>query len=155
MSKFRRKIDAKVIQPVLAFLKQGITPSKLAMSLALGFVIGLFPVVGVTTLIGLIVAFALRLNMAALQLVNYLVYPLQLILVIPMIKLGSWMVGVNPIPYSLTEMLEIIERSFMEAIELLGFAHLLGIVSWSIFIVPLGVILYVILFTVLKRLAKN
>lgn len=53
---------------------------KLSLCIALGAVLGIFPVLGTTTVLCAAAAFALRLNPALIQAVNYGVYPLQLIL---------------------------------------------------------------------------
>jgi len=65
--------------PLLALMRQGVTPEKLALSLSLGTAIGLIPILGVSTAICALLAVLLRLNMPAIQLVNYLLTPLQLI----------------------------------------------------------------------------
>ncbi len=79
--------------PVLDLLRQGITPEKIALSIAVGASLGIFPVVGTTTMLCALAAILLRLNLPAIQLVNYLVYPLQLVLLIPFIKLGQYIFG--------------------------------------------------------------
>jgi hypothetical protein len=56
---------------------------RLAVSLALGAVLGVFPVVGVPTFLCGAVAAVWRLNFPALQLMNYVVYPLQIALLWP------------------------------------------------------------------------
>ena len=76
---FRRRL----IQPLMNFLKQGITPTKLALAVSLGFALGIFPVIGSTIILCTVFGFALRLNIPAIQLINGFVYPLQLILYIP------------------------------------------------------------------------
>jgi hypothetical protein len=54
----------RVLDALVGLLAQGLTPERLAVSL----VLGLFPVVGVTTLLCLAAGFAFRLNHVALQL---------------------------------------------------------------------------------------
>ena len=71
-------------------LRQGITPRRLALTLALGFAIGCFPVFGVPTVMCALLAVSLRLNLPIIQAANYLVMPLQLLLLVPFIKLGGW-----------------------------------------------------------------
>jgi uncharacterized protein (DUF2062 family) len=41
----------RIVAPILALLTQGITPEKIALSLALGIVLGVFPVLGSTTVL--------------------------------------------------------------------------------------------------------
>lgn len=152
---FRQKIITKLIDPILGFLKQGMTPNKLALSISLGFCFGLFPVVGITTLICFAISILLRLNVAAMQLINYIVYPIQLIILIPLIHLGSSISDINPIPYSVQEMIEIMNQNFFEAFELLGIAILMGILAWIIIIIPISVMIYIILRMTFLKLAKN
>src|SRR3984957_2011848 len=75
------------------WLQQGISPRRLALTLALGFAIGCIPVVGIPTLVCAALALALRLNLPAIQAANYLVMPLQLLLIVPFVRLGGWLVA--------------------------------------------------------------
>lgn len=74
---------------VAAWLRQGITPERLAVTLALGFAIGCVPVVGVPTLLCAGLALALRLNLPAIQAANYAAMPFQLALILPFVRLGG------------------------------------------------------------------
>ena len=69
----------KPIAMVKHLLLQGMSPRRLAWSVALGAVLGIFPVLGVTTLMCIAAGWALRLNHALIQAVNYAVYPLQIL----------------------------------------------------------------------------
>jgi hypothetical protein len=66
-------------QRLSGLLQQGLQPRQLAMALALGATLGLLPTVWGTSLLCLLSARLLRLNQLAVQLANYLVYPLQLL----------------------------------------------------------------------------
>src|SRR5262250_3415773 len=79
----------KLVLPIIDLLRQGITPEKIAQSLAFGIVLGVFPVLGSTTILCALAAIIFRLNLPAIQLVNYFVYPLQLALLIPFIRFGE------------------------------------------------------------------
>jgi uncharacterized protein (DUF2062 family) len=79
------------------WLRQGIAPRRLALTLALGFAIGCVPVVGIPTLICAAVALSLRLNLPAIQAANYAAMPLQLLLIVPFVRLGGWLFDVGPI----------------------------------------------------------
>jgi uncharacterized protein (DUF2062 family) len=74
-------------------LRQGISPRRLALTLALGFAIGCIPVVGIPTLVCAGLALLLRLNLPAIQAANYVVMPLQLLLIVPFVRLGGWLVA--------------------------------------------------------------
>jgi uncharacterized protein (DUF2062 family) len=64
-----------IFLPIVDLLRQGITPEKIALSIALGAVLGIFPVLGSTTILCAAAAFVLRLNLSAIQIVNFLIYP--------------------------------------------------------------------------------
>ena len=83
----------------------GASPQKLAWSIAVGLLIGINPILGSTTALCLAVAFVLRLNIAASQLGNHIVYPFQLVLVIPFIRLASRIFHTAPMPLSANELL--------------------------------------------------
>ncbi|WP_260737993.1 DUF2062 domain-containing protein [Tunturiibacter lichenicola] len=95
----------RVALPVLALLRMGASPEKLAWSIAAGLLIGINPILGSTTILCLAVAFILRLNVAASQLGNHIVYPLELILVIPLIRIASRIFHTAPMPLSANELL--------------------------------------------------
>ena len=67
----------------------GISPQRLALTLALGFAIGCLPMVGIPTALCMLVALALRLNVPAIQAANYAAMPLQLALILPFVRLGG------------------------------------------------------------------
>jgi uncharacterized protein (DUF2062 family) len=73
------------------WLRTGISPQQLALTLALGFAIGCLPVFGIPTAVCAVVAIALKLNVPAIQAANYLAMPLQLTLMLPLVRLGGRM----------------------------------------------------------------
>lgn len=75
-----------------AWMRQGMSPRRLALTLALGFAIGCFPLLGLTTGLCVLVALVLRLNMPAIQLANWAAMPMQLALLFPFVRLGGWIV---------------------------------------------------------------
>lgn len=82
----------------------GASPRKLAWSIAVGLLIGINPILGTTTVFCLAAAFVLRLNLVASQLANHLVYPLELLFVIPFIHVSSKLFHLEPIPFSASEL---------------------------------------------------
>ncbi len=79
------------------WLCQGISPRRLALTLALGFAIGCIPMVGITTAICLVVASCLRLNLPAIQAANWAAMPLQVALLVPFVRLGGRLLGFGSI----------------------------------------------------------
>lgn len=76
-------------QKTMEWLRQGTSPRRLALTLALGFAVGCIPMVGLPTALCLVLALALRLNLPAIQAANYAVMPLQVLLMAPFVRLGQ------------------------------------------------------------------
>lgn len=74
-----------------SYLRQGMSPRRLALTIMLGFVIGCIPVVGLPTAICAVLALAFRLNQPAIQAANYIAMPFQVALIVPLLRLGSKM----------------------------------------------------------------
>jgi uncharacterized protein (DUF2062 family) len=79
--------------PVEELINGGQPVAKTAWTVALGFSIGMFPLMGVTTIACLLIASVLRLRQAAIQFGNYAALPLQIILLIPFLRLGERITG--------------------------------------------------------------
>jgi uncharacterized protein (DUF2062 family) len=86
-------VTQSVRQHIARWLRQGMSPRRLALTLALGLAVGCIPVVGIPTLVCAALALTLRLNLPAIQAANYAAMPLQLILIVPFIKLGGWLMA--------------------------------------------------------------
>jgi Uncharacterized protein conserved in bacteria (DUF2062) len=142
----------RVVNPFIDLLKQGITPEKIALSVALGVTIGVFPVLGSTTILCGIAAWALKLNIPAMQLVNYLVYPLQLALLIPFLEWGNKLFGSGQVNLTLAQVFELIRGDTWRAMGILGIATLQAVFLWII-VSPVAVAgIYFALTPVLKRM---
>jgi len=74
---------------VALWLRQGISPGRLALTLSLGFAIGCIPVIGVPTVVCAALALMLHLNQPAIQAANYAAMPLQVALIVPFVRLGG------------------------------------------------------------------
>lgn len=120
----------RVVAPLLGVLRQGVTPEKLALSVALGCVIGVFPVLGTTTILCISVAAALRLNQVAIQVGNWIAYPFLLLLVIPFVRLGEKIFGVPSFPLTLSELKLVAEQGARVFFVQFGDAILHGIAGW-------------------------
>jgi len=148
---FRRKI----LMPILDLLRQGITPEKIALSIALGITIGVTPVLGSTSVLCFIAALLFRLNVPAIQLVNYLVYPLQFALLIPFIRAGEWIFSDKPMTLSVPMMAGLIRTDAWTAIRLLWTATLHALVAWMVLGSLASLLLYILLVPVLQRLVRR
>jgi uncharacterized protein (DUF2062 family) len=148
-------IQKRIITPVFTFLKQGITPHKLALSIALGFIVALFPVLGATTLLCALLAWILRLNMPAIQLINYIVYPLQFIFFLPFIRLGEFIFNAEKMPFSIPQIYGMFKKDLVGAIDTLWWTTMHAIVAWLIVCPLIGLGLYFILHRLFEAAARK
>lgn len=144
----------RVIEPIVNLLRQGITPEKIALSIAFGIALGVFPVIGATTILCALAAIAFRLNLPAIQLVNYFVYPVQIALLLPFIRMGELLFRVrDPIPFSILQILEMIRANVGNAISTLWTSTMHAIVAWVLVGPPAVLLLYWVLAPLMRRLA--
>src|SRR5580700_9572236 len=145
----------RIRQLILELLRQGVTPEKMALSLALGVALGVFPVLGTTTALCALVAFLWRLNLPAIQMVNYFVYPLQIALLIPFFRAGEELFGAPHLPLSVSQILAMAHLSFWGATRFLWTAIWHAAVAWCL-IAPVFVgLAHVILVPLLGRVARK
>ncbi len=144
----------RVLDPLLDLLKAGLSPGKLALTVALGIAFGLVPTLGVTTVISAATALRLRLNVAAMQLAAHLMSFFQLALLIPMLRAGAILMGQRAQVAHLTikSLRQLIDHDGWGAAgRLLWRAELGALLIWAVASVPLVTALYFVLRAVFRR----
>jgi uncharacterized protein (DUF2062 family) len=144
-----------VARPLLDLLRQGVTPEKIALSVALGVMLGVFPVLGSTTAFCALAAFVWQLNLPAIQIVNHLVYPLQLALLIPFFRLGERFFRTPHLPLSVPQIYAMIHANMGNAIRLLWTTTWHAIVVWCLVAPVCAAAIYVGLTPVLRRMVTH
>lgn len=134
--------NKRLISPLLDLLKQGITPSKLALAVSFGVILATVPVFGLSSLLCLLAIWIFRINPAAIFLVNQFAYPLQFICYMPLISAGGWLFGKEPIPYSIGEVFEMLVSTPFKAISVLWWSTMQALVVWAILMVPVTLLLH-------------
>lgn len=145
----------KVSDRLLNFLQQGISPEKMALALAIGITVGILPLLGATTLLCTLLAFRFKLNMAFLQLVNYIVYPIQLVLYIPFLRIGAGLFSSEKFNYSLEEITNMLATDAMGTIGKFFIVNLCGLLLWLILAPILFLLSYFIGRAVFRSMAKQ
>ena len=122
-------IQKYVSSPIISLLRQGLSPKMLALSMSFGITVGLFPIVGTTTAICTMAAIMLRMNLLVMQLGNWLVYPVQILLVVPFIILGGHLFGtiatLDP-----SAILELLKTDLWAAVRLFSKALVHASIAW-------------------------
>ncbi len=144
-----RNSAIEIRHKLAGWLRQGVSPRRLALTLALGFAVGCLPVVGLPTALCVVLAMALRLNLPAIQAANYMVMPLQLLLIAPFVRLGGWLVSLTP-KHAMGA------RMLLHLLPIRVFWHLASfagqaLLAWLVFAVPAVALLTVVLTLVLRK----
>jgi uncharacterized protein (DUF2062 family) len=136
MGRFRERVK----DPLLELLRQGLSPRGLAWSLAAGVAIGIIPLFGTSTGLCVAVAMAFRLNQPAMQLANYLAYPLQLLLLLPFIRLGERLFSAPHLALSLAQLQLALRTDAWGTVQLFWTSLWHASVAWLL-VVPVPVVL--------------
>ena len=140
--------------PLLAQLTQGVTPNKLAATLAIGTACALFPFFGLTTLLALGVGLALGMNQPILQTLNQILGPLQLVMILVYVRGGEWIWRAHENRFSIADMLRTFrDASFNEFLQRFGWAGIHAFTAWLISVPIIIIGIYYPLRPVMSKLA--
>jgi uncharacterized protein (DUF2062 family) len=149
-------VRRQIVEPLLNLLKQGLSPSQLSLTVAIGVACGLIPLLGVTTIMGSYIAIRLRLNVAAMLLVAHIMSPVQLLLLIPMLKWGARLLGNSDASeLTLEKVRYLLTNDLGAAWSLLWRAELGALLLWAVLMVPLVIGLYFGLRPIFRRIAAR
>jgi len=146
------KIKAKLLNLIKTLLQEGMSLRRISLCIALGVALGIFPVLGTTTLLCAIAAFVFRLNLPAIQVVNYVVYPLQLILLAPFYGAGSWLFRGRNLPVFEENIIDVLKNDFWGSMANLWDLTLYAVFAWLIISPFLIFLLYILLKPVIQSL---
>jgi uncharacterized protein (DUF2062 family) len=141
------------------WLSQGISPHRLALTLALGFAVGCIPVIGIPTVLCAGLALALRLNLPVIQMANYVAMPVQLALIVPFVRLGRWLVPSHGRPADISLAFDL--RALMHPPNLNLATHLVtsigdvagkALLAWLLVAIPAVVLMTLALTHMLRRI---
>jgi hypothetical protein len=130
-------MSKSLLRHLRRFSFQGSSPESIALSISLGFVLGVFPCYGAPTLLCIGAAFLFRPHVPLLHAINAVTSPLQLALLVPFHTVGA--------------------RIFPK---LAGQSHLIARISgaiaqtsvgWLVVCLPAGAVLYLIATGVFRR----
>jgi uncharacterized protein (DUF2062 family) len=143
-----------VIRPVIQQLTQGVSPSKIAQAIAYGMTLGVFPILGSTTLLTVLVGVPLRLNQPILQAFKTLTYPMQWVSLLGFYHTGEWLFKAPHVSIHIPTMMT---RFFAEPgpfFKDYGMTALYGITVWCLLAPVIGLIIYFVTKLLVEKLAS-
>lgn len=144
-----------LVAPVVKQLTLGTTPERIAWTIALGVVLGVFPIMGSTTLVCLLAGWLLRLNQPVLHVFKTLVYPLHLALILVFIRLGERLYGVPLISFSIPQLLARFKADPLQFARDFGMAAWHGVSAWLLIAPVAAILIKVAVLPVVRQLAES
>lgn len=145
----------RVRTPLITLFTQGLTPDKIAQTLAVCFAISMFPLLGTTTVLNLAIGTWLRMNQPLMQTLNYVLAPLHLVMIVIYVRIGEWIWRVQD-DFTLPEMLRAFhDETFLRFLHRFGWAAIHAISAWAL-TAPLFIgLVYFATRPALRRLARR
>ncbi len=147
-------IRHKILIPFRLVPKEGLSPEKLAFSVTLGIVSGIFPVIGLTTVLSIFLTMLFRQNLLVVQSVQWILALAQVLLIIPFMQFGAYILNVQAFHINLAQINHAFQPGVLSGIKTVGIFHLYGILTWLILVIPASVVSYYGLLLIFQRKAK-
>ncbi len=155
IKKIYQKIRHKILIPLRIIPKEGLSDNKLALSITLGIISGMFPVIGGTTAVSLILLAAFRQNLATVQAMNWIMSPFQLLSIIPFMRLGSWILQRSPVRITLHQIIQAFEPGIWSGLKNLGILHIYAVLAWLLIALPAGLVLNFIFLSFFRYFSRR
>jgi uncharacterized protein (DUF2062 family) len=130
----------------------GLSPREIAISSTIAAMYSIIPFFGVSKIMTTITGLKLKYNLPLMYTVGYLVYPLQFLLFLPYLRLGEKIVGIKESKLVWSEFKIMVDEHLLRAILHFSSAFGYALLGWITTIIPIGFLLYWLLYKILIRL---
>lgn len=145
----------RLIRPIRSQLTQGITPDKIAVTLAVGTACSLVPFFGFTSLLNLGVGLWLRLNQPILQTLNQLLGPLQLVLIVVYVRIGERIWGAPAMPLSVPTLIHSFRQNPAGFLQRFGWTGVHAATAWLLSVPLIVAGLYALLRPIFRKFSQR
>ena len=139
---------------IIALFKQGLTPVELTQSIIVSGLISTIPILGVSTFLLTALSLKRKLNLPIMIAQSYLMWPIQVVMIIPFINIGEFIFSVPKTNHSAQEIIASFQNSFFATLSHLSFELLCGFGGWLLTAVPFSAGLYLVSIFILKLFLK-
>jgi uncharacterized protein (DUF2062 family) len=120
------------LDPVRKQLTQGVSPGKIALSIAVGSALAFFPILGTTTTLCLLAGVLLGLNQPILQAINALCVIAYFPLLIAFVRLGEHLSGAGAASLNIPVMYALAYHHPGEFLRQFGMTALHAMLGWAV-----------------------
>ena len=139
---------------IIALFKQGLTPVELTQSIIVSGLISTIPILGVSTFLLTALSLKRKLNLPIMIAQSYIMWPIQVVMIIPFINIGEFIFSVPKTNHSAQEIIASFQNSFFATLSHLSFELLCGFGGWLLTAVPFSVGVYLASIFILKLFLK-
>jgi uncharacterized protein (DUF2062 family) len=133
---------------------QGLTPEKIALTIAVGSSIAMFPLLGTTTLICLFVGMFMKLNQPIMQAVNYACTPIHLPFIYYSFRWGEWLFHREHSRLEMKVMRHLLTENPLQFVRDYSATALHAVFVWAMIIPFWGVAVFYIVRPILREIAR-
>ena len=139
----------------VALFKQGLTPIQLTQSILVSALISIIPILGVSTFLLTVLSIKRKLNLPIMIAISYILWPIQLLMIIPFINIGEFIFSIPQSNHSAQEIIASFQESFFGTLSRLSFELLCGFVGWLLTAVPFFTLVYLVSISIFKLISKD
>ena len=144
-----------LVDPITKQLTQGVTPPKIALSLAVGSALALFPILGTTTALCILAGITLGLNQPIIQSMNALCFFVYFPLMVVFIRLGDALTGAPSSSLNIPLMTSLFAHHPREFFREFGVTGLHAMLGWVV-VAPFWIVLvYFLALPALRAAARR
>jgi uncharacterized protein (DUF2062 family) len=121
-----------LIDPLVLQLTQGVSPEKIALTLAVGSATALFPILGTTTLLCIAAGIVLKLNQPIIQSINIVCVFIWVPLLIAFVHLGDVLTHTPSASLDVPAMMSAFRHHPAEFFRQFGVTACHGILGWAV-----------------------
>lgn len=144
----------RIVDPVVSQLTQGLTPHKIALTVAVGSSIALFPILGTTTMICLLVGIVLKLNQPIIQAVNYACTPIHFPFIFFSFRWGNKWFGNPDTHLAFRPMMRLLREHPIDFVTTYSMTALHAILVWAILIPFWAIAVYYITLPIMRGINR-
>ena len=152
ISKRVKKHLLKLKRRFIELLSAELSVKKVALTIAIGLAYGFIPFfLGTSIYLSLFTAWRLKLNHVLIQFVSNVIYPLQILMFVPFLKVGTFLFSSDKIEFSASFILAVFRENTWEGLKMFGQWNAYGLLLWLLLsIVFTPIVYYITRFLLLK-----
>jgi uncharacterized protein (DUF2062 family) len=154
LAKIIESFTNKILIPFRLVPKDGLTSETLAFSITIGIVSGVFPVIGATTLVSILLTLLFRQNMFIVQSVQWILALVQIFLIIPFMHFGAYLLSQDA-HITLAQITQAFHYGIISGIRTIGIFYLYAILTWLIMAIPAAAVSYFSLLAVFQKRSEK